>query len=104
MIKLRRMNRKYDLVVILEPELKAEEQEKLLAKIKKTITDLKGELSENVKLGVKQLTYPISKKKEGIFVELKLNLLADKTLSFRQKLQGEEQILRYLMVAEEKEA
>jgi len=98
------MNRKYDLVVILEPELKAEEQEKLLAKIKKTITDLKGELSENVKLGVKQLTYPISKKKEGIFVELKLNLPADKTLSFRQKLQGEEQILRYLMVAEEKEA
>lgn len=52
------MNRSYELVVILEPEIKAEEQEKLLAKISKTITDLKGEFSGTKELGEKGASLP----------------------------------------------
>lgn len=95
------MNRTYELVVILEPEIKAEEQEKLLAKISKTITDLKGEFSGTKELGKKELAYPISKRKEGIFVEMKFSLPSNNTPSLRQKLQPEERILRYLLVVEE---
>jgi len=100
--KIYGMTRNYDLVVILDPEIKAEEQEKLLSKIKKFITDAEGKVSEVKEWGKKQLTYLISKKETGLFVELNLSLPSESAPFLRQKLQTEEKILRYLLVVEEK--
>lgn len=96
------MIRNYDLVVILDPEITAEEQEKLLSKIKKFITDAEGKVSEVKEWGKKQLTYLISKKETGLFVELKVSLASESAPFLRQKLQTEEKILRYLLVVEER--
>lgn len=96
------MIRNYDLVVILDPEITAEEQEKLLSKIKKFITDAEGKVSEVKEWGKKQLAYLISKKETGLFVELKVALASESAPFLRQKLQTEEKILRYLLVVEER--
>lgn len=96
------MNRNYDLVVILDSEIKTEEQEKLLSKIKKIVSDAEGKVSEVKEWGKKQLAYPVSKKETGLFVEIKFSLPTQSTPFLRQKLQIEEKILRYLLVVEEK--
>ncbi len=94
------MERKYDLVVILDPQISAGEQEKLLVKIKKLVADEKGEVSGSKEWGKKELAYPILKNGLGVFVEMQLSLPSSQTPSFRQKLQAEEKILRYLLVVE----
>lgn len=101
-MKFKLMERKYDLVVILDPEIAAEEQEKLLSKIKKFILDAEGKVSEVKEWGKRQLTYPISKKEVGLFVEINFSLPSQSAPFLRQKLQVEEKILRYLLVVEER--
>lgn len=95
------MNRKYDLVVILDPEKTSEEQEKLLAKIKKVITDAEGKVSEIKQLGKKDLAYPVLKRKTGIFVEIEFDSPSASTAAITQKMRLEESILRYLLVNSE---
>ncbi len=89
------------MVVILDPELKAEEQEKLLTKIKKIITDLEGKISSTKEWGKKDFSYPIIKRKSGIFYILNLEAPSAGVTSLRQKLTLEEKILRYLLVVKE---
>ncbi len=96
------MTRNYDLVVILDPELKDEEQEKLLAKIKKIISDSEGKISETKQWGKRVLAYRVSKRDSGFFVEFKFTAPANLLSSIRQKIKIEEQVLRYLLVVEEK--
>ncbi len=95
------MNRNYELVVILDPEAKAEEQEKLLTKIKKFITDAEGKVSQAKEWGKKELFSPIAKKNAGIFYVLDFSAPAAAVSSLRQKLQLEEKVLRFLLVAGE---
>ncbi|PIV00873.1 30S ribosomal protein S6 [Candidatus Shapirobacteria bacterium CG03_land_8_20_14_0_80_39_12] len=95
------MTKTYELVVILDPELKTEEQEKLLAKIKKIITDLEGKVSSTKEWGKKDLSYSIAKKKSGVFYILNIEIPPAGVVSLRQKLSLEEKILRYLLVVKE---
>jgi len=96
------MNRNYELVVILDPELEVEGQEKLLEKIKQLVTEPEGEVAEIKKWGKKELAYPILKKRAGFFVEIKLSVPREAISSLKQKLQLEKKILRYLLVVEER--
>ena len=96
------MNRNYELVVILDPELKDEEQEKLLNKIKDQIAEAEGKVLETKKWGRKELAFPISKKTAGVYYLLNFSASVSSILSLRQKLQLEDKILRFLMVIEEK--
>jgi len=92
------MDRNYELVVILDPELKTEEQEKLLSKIKKLISTGEGKISELKEWGKKELAYRIAKKTNGIFCLLFFSAPVASISSLKQKLQLEEKILRFLVV------
>lgn len=95
------MERSYSLVVILDPEDKKEEQEKLLEKIKKLISDLKGEKLREKLWGKRSLAYPIKKRKEGVYVEYEFILAPESAPELKRKLLMEEKILRYLLVKKE---
>ena len=86
----------------MSPEQNTEEQEKLLTKIKKFITDTKGEISKVDNLGKKELVYPISQKRVGFFSVVEFSTSGEVLLSLRQKLQLEKDILRFLLVAKER--
>lgn len=85
----------------MDPDLKAEEQEKLVNKIKQTISEVKGELNASKDWGKKQLAYPISKKTEGVFWLFEFSAPGQAIASIRQKLQTEEKIIRYLLTNRE---
>ena len=86
----------------MDPEFKAEEQEKLLSKVKKIITDAEGKVSEVKEWGKKELAYLIAKKGFGIFVEIQFNAPAKLAPSLRQKLQLESNLLRFLLIADKR--
>jgi len=96
------MDCSYELVVVLDPELETEEQEKLLSKIEKLVSEAGGRTSESRLLGKKELAYPIAKKRTATFWVRQLNLSSEKVANFKQKLQLEEKILRFLMVADKR--
>ncbi|MGI5826344.1 MAG: 30S ribosomal protein S6 [Patescibacteria group bacterium] len=95
------MNRNYELVVILDPELKGKEQEELLEKIKKQITFASGEIEEVKEWGKKELAYPVSKKNAGIFYVVNFSAPTQGITSLKQKLQLEGNVLRFLLVVQE---
>jgi len=92
------MKRKYELTLVLEPELDKEGKEKLLDKIKKLFE--KAKVSEEKDWGVKDLAYPIKKQKRGIFYWLKFEAEPEILPDLNKKLKLEEKILRYLLVCE----
>lgn len=91
------MNKKYELMVVLDPDLKPEEQEKIITKIKDGVSDAKGKITSSKDFGKKHLAYLISKKSEGFYWFFELEIPAQNAPSFRQKIQMEEKIIRYLL-------
>ncbi|RJR23768.1 30S ribosomal protein S6 [Candidatus Microgenomates bacterium] len=91
----------YEMVVILDPEIKGEEQEKLLSKIKKFITDAEGKVAKEKDWGKKELAYPIKKRNAGIFHILNFSAPSPSLSSLRQRIELEDKVLRYLMIASE---
>lgn len=91
------MKRNYQLVVIFEPEVKAEEKEKLLQNIKKIISE-KGKVKEEKEWGKKELAYPIRKQRMGIFYWFSFEGEPMVLVNLNKKLKIEDKILRFLIV------
>jgi small subunit ribosomal protein S6 len=90
--------RKYELAIVLDPDLKAEEKEKLVEEIKAEIGKLKGKLGKVDEWGKRDLSYPIKKAKEGVFVLFNLELPQEGPAEIGKKLRLKEKVLRYLLV------
>jgi len=90
--------RKYELVIILKPDLNKSEQEKIIKKMSKIITDLKGKVNKKDIWGKKNMAYPIKKQKQGTYVKLNISLPEDKIGDWREKIQLEDNIIRHLLI------
>jgi len=95
------MNRNYELVVVLDSEQKTEGKEKLQEKLQKLATDFGGKITQTKDLGKKELAYPIAKRKSGDFVVFNLEMPVEKTAGFKQKIQLEEGVIRFLLIVKE---
>lgn len=86
----------------MDPELKTEEQEKLLSKVKKIISETEGKTASVKEWGKRELAYRVSKRNSGFFVEFDFASSSSSAPLILKKLQTEEQILRYLLVVGER--
>jgi len=93
------MKRTYELVVVFEPEAKAEESEKLLTNLQKNLTE-KVKVIEEKDWGKKELAYPLKKKRLGLFHWWKLEAEGTTVVALEKKLKLEEKLLRYLIIRE----
>lgn len=97
------MKRNYELAVILDSEVKAEEQEETVSRVKKIISNANGELISSKDWGKKEFAYPVNKKLSGVYFLFEYAAEPQTVASVKQKLQLEEKIIRYLLtVVEEK--
>lgn len=92
--------REYELAIILQPELKAEDREKLLEKIKKIVADADGKVEKVDDWGKKELAYPIKKFHEGYFLVLSLSCSPQGAPEIQEKVGLDEKIIRNLLVLE----
>ncbi|MBI4999629.1 30S ribosomal protein S6 [Candidatus Gottesmanbacteria bacterium] len=91
--------RSYELTLILNSEIDKSSQEKILSKIKKIIADAGGKVGEVTEWGKRQLSYPIKKQKEGVYLFLNLELEGKEAKKIEEKLKLEENVLRHLLVS-----
>ena len=93
--------RTYELTLVIDPDLSSEDTKKLIAKIKKSVEELKGKVEETVDWGRKELAYPIKKKSMGCYSLWQINLPEESPNALDKKLKVEENIIRYLLVRKE---
>lgn len=93
--------RSYELTLILNAGLPKADQEKTLTKIKKIIDDSGGKVGKIEEWGKRQLSYPIKKQKEGVYLLLTLELEGKEAKKIEEKLKLEEAVLRHLLIRKE---
>ena len=91
----------YELTLVLKVDLEKTVLEKLLAKIKKLVTETGGKVVKEEEWGKRILSYLLKKQTEGLYYCLDLSLEKKDAPAIANKLQMEENVLRYLMVGKE---
>ena len=67
--------RKYEIMVIIDPDVDERQIQPIIDKYSKVITDAKGTVDATDTMGRRHLAYPIKKKTDGIYVVF--NVTAD---------------------------
>ena len=96
------MINKYELMVILKPLLPEDIRSGIQKKIEKYIKDAKGEISNTDVWGKRHLAYPIKKHDEGYYIVYNISLEAAASDKFQGELKLMNDILRFLLVKQEK--
>lgn len=91
----------YELTLVIDPDVSAGDQKKLVEKIEKLITTAKGKVEKTAEWGKKELAYPIQKKLVGYFYFLTFNLSPAALSEIDQAIRLENQIMRYLLIKSE---
>ncbi|NSW76782.1 MAG: 30S ribosomal protein S6 [Candidatus Atribacteria bacterium] len=95
------MNR-YELGIVVKPTLSEGELNALVEKMKGLVTEQGGEI-ESVNLwGKRRLAYPVEKHNEGYYVFFRFLLSPAKVEEIGRVARLTEEILRYILVKEEK--
>lgn len=93
--------RNYELVFVLEPDLKEQEKKDFFQKLKKAIEDFKGKVEEVKEWGRRILAYPIKKKEAGDYFLWNFSLPEESLPELEKKLRLENVLLRYMIVRKE---
>jgi small subunit ribosomal protein S6 len=92
------MNRDYELVVLLHPDLEID-LEKPLAKLRQIIADNKGEITKEDSWGKRKLAYRIKGEDFAMFMYMEISLPAETVKKLQSTLNITDEVLRYLLTA-----
>ncbi|TFH23534.1 MAG: 30S ribosomal protein S6 [Bacteroidia bacterium] len=94
----------YETVFIATPVLSDSQMKEAVAKVKKIITDSKGEIVYEEDWGLKKLAYPIQKKSTGFYHLIEFRAEPDLIAKLETEYRRDERILRFLTMKMEKYA
>jgi len=94
--------RSYEVMLAINPQLENEELDPLLDKVKKLITQAKGEITKTNKWGKRKLAYEIKNFTEAIYVVLNFDVDEKIVAEFERVLKLEEKVIRYLLTLQPK--
>jgi small subunit ribosomal protein S6 len=86
--------RKYEIMIIISPDVDDRQVEPLMNKYLKVITDGKGSVDNADFWGRRRLSYPINKKSEGSYVVLNVTCESAVVQEMDRLLTIEEQVMR----------
>lgn len=95
--------RSYEMMFAINPQLEDKELDSLLDKLKKLITDAKGEITKTNKWGKRKLAYEIKDFTEAIYVVLNFNVDEKIIIELERVIKLEERVIRYLLTLQDKE-
>lgn len=81
--------------MVLKPDLKKDQKDKLLTDVKKLIGDVKGDKAES--LGEKKFSYPLKRERRGEFIVIAFQAESI-SQDFNKRLRIKEEVLRHLLV------
>lgn len=98
------MVRKYETIIIVQPDLGDEELKALSAKVTGIVDTMKGTLQRLEDWGVRKLAYPVKKSARGRYYYLRFDGDAALIAELERRLRLDDKVLRYQSVKLEKEA
>ena len=84
----------YELLTVFKPNLDAEEVDKAIEALGKSIADLGGKVESTDKAGRKKLAYDVQNFRDGYFVVTNFTLPADKVAELKRQLKLNDNVLR----------
>jgi len=97
------MNRMYETIFIVQPDLGDEELKGLSAKVQEIITSMKGDFKRLEDWGVRKLAYPINKFIRGRYYYLRFDGDAPLIAELERRLRLDDKVVRYQSVKIESE-
>ena len=97
------MNRMYETIFIVQPELGDEELKGLSAKVTEIISTMKGDFKRLEDWGVRKLAYPINKSVRGRYYYLRFDGDAPLIAELERRLRLDDKVIRYQSVKIESE-
>lgn len=97
------MDRKYEVMFILRPDIAAEEADKLIAGFEATITKGNGKLVSSEKLGNRRLAYTVRKFNEGNYNLLTVEADGSLVAELERRLRVTEPVIKFITVRMDEE-
>jgi len=88
----------YELMLIINPQLTDAEVGEAVEKAKKILTDEKGEVLAEDRLGRKKFTHNVGKNRDGFYVYMKVKAAPESVKAINHSLKLQETVLRALMM------
>lgn len=89
----------YELLTVFKPTLDAEEADKAIEALGKSVAALDGKVDSTDKTGRKKLAYEIQNFRDGFFVTSKISLPEVNVAEFKRQLKLNDNILRTMFLA-----
>ncbi len=93
----------YETIMILNPQASDAEVGEFIEKIKKLVTDEKGEVLSEDKLGRRKLSYAINKNRDGFYLYFKMKAGVESLKAIKHHLKLQETIMRTMFFKAGKE-
>ncbi len=88
----------YELMLIINPQLTDAEVAEAVEKAKKILTDAKGEVLNEDRLGRKKFTHAVGKNRDGFYVYMKVKASPESVKPIQHALKLQETVLRAMMM------
>ena len=97
------MNRTYELMFIVRPDMADEDLEKLVSLLETTVTSAKGSVKSIDRMGKRRLAYVVRKFREGIYILMTIEGEGTVIHELERRLRVTEQVIKFLTVRVDQE-
>jgi small subunit ribosomal protein S6 len=98
-----KMNRTYELMFIVRPDMADEDLEKLVSHLETTVTSAAGTVKAVDRMGKRRLAYTVRKFREGIYILLTIEGTGTVIHELERRLRVTEQVIKFLTVRVDEE-
>jgi small subunit ribosomal protein S6 len=97
------MNRTYELMFIVRPDMVDEDLDKLVANLESTVTSASGTVQRVDRMGKRRLAYTVRKFRDGIYILMVIEGTGDVIHELERRLRVTEQVIKFLTVRVDEE-
>jgi small subunit ribosomal protein S6 len=97
------MNRTYELMFIVRPDMADEDLDKLVSHLETTVTSASGTVKAVDRMGKRRLAYVVRKFREGIYILMTIEGTGTVIHELERRLRVTEQVIKFLTVRVDEE-
>jgi small subunit ribosomal protein S6 len=92
------MNRRYELMFIVRPDMTEEDQDKLILNLESAVTSSGGQMRNVEKMGKRRLAYTVRKFNDGVYILLTFEGGGGLVHELERRLRVSEPVIKFLSV------
>ena len=97
------MNRTYEVMYIVRPDVEEADLDKLIEGFEKNVTDGGGEIKSTEKMGRRRLAYTVRKFNDGFYVLMTIAAQGSLVAEIERRLRVSEQVIKFITVRMDEE-